>query len=230
LNESALRAVIGGRSAQAEIPEQANESARRKAYDLLNEEFDADLEYEPLGAEQDAPQDNQEEDMMGEWMAMILEDGRLSEEHLAGLSEEQLEAVYATLQAMPVPESDTEEVQAQEAQEETRQAQEEPQENEALSALLATFEELGGASEVRRLLGNLANSQHEARTMLVNRIAEHPRNRMTQEQLAQMDTAMLKAYRESLEPTDYSGLGLGPVTQSEDDVEEYAMPDVSETA
>jgi hypothetical protein len=44
LNEHALRAVIGGRGAQAGIPQAAKNSARRKAYNLLNKEFDADLE------------------------------------------------------------------------------------------------------------------------------------------------------------------------------------------
>jgi len=44
LNEGALRAVIGGRGSQANIPEQAKESAQRKARSLLNRHFDADLE------------------------------------------------------------------------------------------------------------------------------------------------------------------------------------------
>jgi hypothetical protein len=44
LNENALRAVIGGRGAQAAIPDSTRNSARRKAYRLLNEEFDAGLE------------------------------------------------------------------------------------------------------------------------------------------------------------------------------------------
>jgi len=44
LNEGALRAVLGGRAAQADIPEAAKESARAKARSLLNKEFDAGLE------------------------------------------------------------------------------------------------------------------------------------------------------------------------------------------
>lgn len=44
LNEGALRAVISGRGAQANIPETALKSARRMAYKLLIDEFDADLE------------------------------------------------------------------------------------------------------------------------------------------------------------------------------------------
>lgn len=44
LNERALRAVIGGRGAQANIPAATRESARRMARRLLNSEFDADLE------------------------------------------------------------------------------------------------------------------------------------------------------------------------------------------
>jgi len=44
LNEMALRAVISGRGAQANIPTSQRRSARRTAYRLLNSEFDAGLE------------------------------------------------------------------------------------------------------------------------------------------------------------------------------------------
>jgi hypothetical protein len=44
LNEGALRAVIGGRGSQADIPDAAKESAQEMARQLLNSEFDADLE------------------------------------------------------------------------------------------------------------------------------------------------------------------------------------------
>lgn len=44
LNEAALRAVIGGRGAQANITAAQRISARRQAYRLLNDEFDAELE------------------------------------------------------------------------------------------------------------------------------------------------------------------------------------------
>lgn len=44
LNEQALRAVIGGRGAQANITAAQRISARRQAYRLLNSEFDAKLE------------------------------------------------------------------------------------------------------------------------------------------------------------------------------------------
>lgn len=45
LNEGALRAVIGGRGAQVKgVPAEQLSSARKKAYSLLNSEFDAKLE------------------------------------------------------------------------------------------------------------------------------------------------------------------------------------------
>jgi len=44
LNEQALRAVLGGRAAQADIPAAARESAQAMARRLLNSEFDAGLE------------------------------------------------------------------------------------------------------------------------------------------------------------------------------------------
>ena len=45
LNENALRAVIGGRGAQlASVPAEVRDAARRRAYRLLNSEFDAKLE------------------------------------------------------------------------------------------------------------------------------------------------------------------------------------------
>lgn len=44
LNEGALRAVIGGRGAQADIPAEAKTSAQKKARQLLNKHFEADLQ------------------------------------------------------------------------------------------------------------------------------------------------------------------------------------------
>lgn len=44
LNEGALRAVIGGRGTQADIPQAAKQSAQRRARSLLNREFGAELE------------------------------------------------------------------------------------------------------------------------------------------------------------------------------------------
>jgi hypothetical protein len=46
LNENALRAVLGGRAAQADIPASARQSAQAMARRLLNEEFGAELEAE----------------------------------------------------------------------------------------------------------------------------------------------------------------------------------------
>lgn len=48
LNEQALRAVLGGRAAQADIPAAARESAQAMARRLLNSEFDAGLEEERM--------------------------------------------------------------------------------------------------------------------------------------------------------------------------------------
>lgn len=50
LNEAALRAVLGGRAAQADIPAAARESAQAMARRLLNTEFDAGLEEQMLRA------------------------------------------------------------------------------------------------------------------------------------------------------------------------------------
>ena len=44
LNENALEAVISGRGSQADIPDSAKESAQRKAYQLLNDVFERELE------------------------------------------------------------------------------------------------------------------------------------------------------------------------------------------
>lgn len=67
LNEGALDAVISGRGAQADIPEEARNSAQRKARQLLNDEFDRDLEMENNEAkanEAGTNNSNQEEEGM----------------------------------------------------------------------------------------------------------------------------------------------------------------------
>lgn len=50
LNRRALGAVRGGRGAQADIPDDAEASAQRMAGELLNEEFDADVDVEAAAA------------------------------------------------------------------------------------------------------------------------------------------------------------------------------------
>ncbi|HEQ98824.1 MAG TPA: hypothetical protein ENO22_05735 [candidate division Zixibacteria bacterium] len=54
LNEGALRAVIGGRGSQAQIPAAAKRSAQNKARRLLNRYFDAELEVEASMNKKDA--------------------------------------------------------------------------------------------------------------------------------------------------------------------------------
>jgi vacuolar-type H+-ATPase subunit E/Vma4 len=55
LNEGALRAVLGGRGSQANIPEAAKTSAQTKARSLLNEHFDANLQANAEVVEDVAP-------------------------------------------------------------------------------------------------------------------------------------------------------------------------------
>lgn len=57
LRENALEAVLGGRGAQADVPEDALESARGVARTLLEDEFDRDLEDEDEEGEQNAAQE-----------------------------------------------------------------------------------------------------------------------------------------------------------------------------
>lgn len=53
LNERALRAVVSGRGAQADIPERARNSAQDMARRLLNSEFGAELEVSKMSADED---------------------------------------------------------------------------------------------------------------------------------------------------------------------------------
>lgn len=75
LNENALRAVLGGRGAQANISEGARTSAQDMARRLLNSEFGAELEAAKMDDKQDVtPRDAAESENLNQWLRDALED------------------------------------------------------------------------------------------------------------------------------------------------------------
>lgn len=225
LSERALRAVIGGRAAQADIPQEAIESARRKAYQLLNDEFDADLDYEPLGNEST-------EEEMDELVQEILEaNAAFTEEMLEGYDEAQLEAILSVAQNMPAqtppeehPEGN-EDTEDDEGEEPQTNATPLPTTDPEMSAWLDSLRELGGAAEVSRMLGELRANTERERAVLVNELDANSACLIDRAHLEAMSIDALKQLRASFEGADYSGMGFGTnIGTDEQDEIELPMP------
>jgi len=97
LNEGALRAVISGRGAQARIPAEAKTSAQRKARNLLNKHFGAELEV-------DEAMKNEKNGLKEKLKALIRSVADAVGLHVQELSHEELRSkIQHTLDAMDNP-------------------------------------------------------------------------------------------------------------------------------
>jgi len=226
LSERALRAVIGGRAAQADISAEAKESARRKAYALLNDEFDAELEYEPLSGNQSS-----EEESQMELIERIVDDGRLgfNAEELEEREEGELRGMLAALEALPEtePEDDDQDVDPEPdpapAVNEDEDPEPEPAPDPQLQALLSTVEKLGGVQALEDAVRNHQNSVRARRTRLITALAANEACTFDEDQLERMDEDQLIALDRMLTPVDYTGMGVNAVQDGE---EELAMPEI----
>lgn len=214
LNESALDAVIGGRGAQADAPAGAVESARRVAYRLLNEEFDRDLEFEPLG---NVKQPSKGAEEMDELIERIVEDGRLglNAEDLSEREEAELRGMLAVLEAMPVEEDPEEDPEPQ------TNAEPDPRFN----AFMEAIDEVGGAEALTAVVRNFQGERKRSKDRMVARLVANEACTLSEDQLRRMETDQLDSLVRMLEPVDYTGLGANKLTDSGD--EELAMPRVN---
>ena len=233
LSGGAVRAVLGGRGAAANIPQAAKESAQAMARSLLDKEFKTETANEnrvlcalrtlagAFGFEFN--QDTEVSKMEGSIRA-ILEDGRLglNEAQLQALDEDVVKALVAALKAMPKveakpePESNTEPEPKPEAQVTEPKQEPKPETNEAMQAL------------ERRLaaLETAARADTDARkAKLVTALTSNAGCALTKVQLAALDVDTLEGLHRSLSPADYSGRGGGPVTGN-DGIERLVMPDI----
>lgn len=231
LNENALDAVIGGRSAQADAPADAVESARRVAYRLLQDEFDRDVEFEPLSQNQD-----EGEDEMDELIERIVDDGRLglNAEDLADREEAELRGMIAVLEAMPAEDPDPVEDDGTEGEEPTVNDEEEPTVNEQqatpeidprLTELLEAVDEVGGVQALSRVVRDYQASAEQRRNQMIATLSANEACPFNEEQLGRMDDDQLISLQQGLAPVDYTGMGVNNGTPQGE--QELAMPQVN---
>lgn len=226
LHENALDAVMSGRGAQADISEEALESAREKARQLLNKEFDRDLEAEQaLNALQTIakyarvianqwgfvdPKDNDEEQEEGmEREALVeelLENTELSEEDLAAMSDCGLKHL-ASLVREPEPEPE----------EEPETNEPEPETNEEYVSR-GEYQELFDkmVERIDQLEGELHREEEQQHNELVKSLAGNEKCAVSEEKLMAMDIETLEGLKQSLTTPNYSGAGGGPQSDGKD--------------
>ncbi len=233
LSRRALMAVIGGRGAQADIPQAAKDSAQAMARRLLESEFEMESEVQnegkikaalrtlfefvglvtPHGNEQST---QQEVSVMEELIAKIMADGRLglTEEEMQAMPESALAKLAAHLEligeAAPEPEPEPEPEQADAQPDQSINDGGDPVSNAAqpCSKLAAIVEQVGGADKALEILTNADKASKEQREKWTAVITA---NAQGVDLSALDDTtlqAMAKAFEEK-QAVDYSGQGGG---------------------
>ena len=213
LSNGALRAVIGGRGAQADISQSAKDSAQSIARGLLEKEFGM----KPKENQELEPNQDDEERMAK--VAMLLEDGRiagLTEELLAAAPFELLDVLVQHLEAMDAAGN-------QQDNDEPEHVPPEPpatnQQEVVCPKLLELVEKLGGAEIALNMLNAVLEDQHKERAALIEQLTTN--SILDADVLQAFDTATLnKLVSNFIKRPDYSGQGDGtPVTNEETAVE-----------
>lgn len=161
----------------------------------------------------------------------LLTDGRLglNEDQLAALPDDVVDALAASLEALPA-------VNADQGNDNTPQGNEEdPTEDQGAhdpspvdpikAALDAAFADFGGLAGAQALLAKLKTNENDAKAALVAELAANERCAFSKAQLEAMDVDMLTAAKRSLVPANYEGQGGGPRVNAGELVE-LKVPDL----
>lgn len=151
---------------------------------------------------------------MSELIDRILADGRLAfnAEQLEDMSEDALQAIADTLEALPVQEPQTN-AEEDEGHEEAHDADEveEPavnaEELESLRGLARAINELGGVEALRAVVTDFAANARARHDALVSQLVANELCTLSREQLERMDEDQLVSLRQAFQTVDYAGLG-----------------------
>lgn len=222
LNESALDAVIAGRGAQADAPSRAVNSARRKAYNLLNEEFNRDLDipddiqneskWERLAngiAEKLGLKLNKEKMDMerNEKIQALVDNEKFGEQDVASLqalSDDALNVLYENIQSESEGDSENE-ADSQEAESQETQNEQSGVKVEQMSA--DEFIKQAPDPEMREFLQARLQEHRDEKENLVKDLVQNERCKFSETQLKAKSVDELKVLKEMASTPDYSGQG-----------------------
>lgn len=235
LNAGALRAVLGGRGAQADIPEAARNSAQAEARALLDAEFEASNEPSKNCVQRAAEMIlNRIEIAFGnraggtmtkaEMIEKLVADEKfgLTAEELDPLADSALEKLVAQLDS---DNQDDEEDEDHETPDTEQNDDETPTTNqqelpEGLQRLAVVFEKPETVDALAALLTTNQQANTDQRAALVGELATNAACRFSKEQLEAWTIADLQTLQRSLITPNYSGQG-DPVPAGQG--EEYAL-------
>jgi len=251
LNAGAVKAVLGGRGAQADLAPAVLESAQDIARGLLDkvnaqEQSNTTLSIRdmlqavlgklgiPFGESESDESESMEVNMGREEMiAAILADGRLpfAEEQLAEFPDELLATLQTALGSPPPVEEPVAE--SQEKMEPVTPAppvEELPAANAApcipdeVKQFMTALEGLGGADVVLGRLAGLQANEDTHKAALVAELVANERNVLDETELNAMGINTLEKLAQSFRPADYSGQ-VGPVFDA-NALTPMTMPDI----
>lgn len=234
LNAGALRAVLSGRGAQADIPAAALESARSVASRLLEEEFGNDSQANSLEAAI-----NKMVKALDGWIARHRapnpEEGGIMDPltvvaNRFGFEVEELEELppdlitrFAEWEPEPCDGTDPEpEAERNMDQDPDPEPDVDPDQDPELEAYRSLIEEFGDIGTITDTLRSIHSEEDQAHNTLVDELAQNEACQLTRGELEPMSTETLTRLRDSLVPADYSGRARQHRTVSEET--SYELP------
>ncbi len=220
LNAGALRAVLSGRGAQADIPESARDSAQTEARRLLDAEFEASNEPSKNCVQRAAEMilnrieiafRNRAGGTMTkvEMIEKLVADGRfdLTTEEFDPLADSALEKLVAQLDNQDDDDEEDHETPDTEQNDDETPATNQQELPEGLQRLAVVFEKPETVDALALLLTTNQQATTDQRTALVGELATNAACRFSKEQLEAWPIADLQTLQRSLITPDYSGQG-----------------------
>ena len=165
---------------------------------------------------------------MSELIDRIVADGRLAynAEQLGEMSEEALQAIVDTLEAVPTQEPQTNA--QEEAHEEADDVEQEApavnaEEIEMLRGLARAVNDMGGVDALRAVVTDFAANARARHDTLVSQLVANQLCTLSREQLDRMDEDQLTALRQAFQTVDYAGMGNVRVADGENELEMPAI-------
>jgi hypothetical protein len=234
LHERALRAVISGRGAQADIPEAAKDSAQSKARSLLEREFDFESNSmkQQIGQMMDWFKSNilsKENKRMKDKIEKLLKIEGIgqvfNEEQLGAFEEEQLDSLLSLAQNAASEDADDGVDEGGEDEEDTSPTSNKETNNapDVAKQLDDALSDVGGLEGLTHALSEIAANQSSQKADLVTELAANSRCAFSEEDLQGMGLDALRKLKKTLTKTTYAGQGsrLDLITSNEegDDLE-----------
>lgn len=216
LHERALRAVISGRGAQADIPEAAKDSAQSKARSLLEREFDFESNSmkQQIGQMIDwfksnilSKENKRMKDKIEKLLKIDVIGQVFTEEQLGALEEKQLDSLLSLAQNDASEEAEDGVDENSEDEETSPASNKGADVPDVTGQLNDALSDVGGLEGLTHAFSEIAANQSSQKADLVTELAANSRCAFSEEDLQGMGLGTLRKLKKSLTKNSYVGQG-----------------------